>query len=410
MIFKLVTITYLYPEYLDSIYNNNASLHDKPYSEQYNFIINDTTEPVGIYTQNFLNTGIDASCIITNAKMLQKRWCVENNKPAHNEKSIVIEQLKKANPDIIWIDNVSYLSSDWINTIKKQVPSIKLIFGSHCAPYYERNLKDFNNLDFIITCTPGINNSFKQAGLNSYLVYHAFDKNTLTPFKNVYKEYKHDFVFTGSLFQGGGFHSKRTEFIETILEEDIPLEIFGTLDSRVKLLTKKNIYYLNKALKYKPFTKLYNNLPDKFRKFGEYPIKNYSKKLLMATKLPVYGMNMFELIYNSKIVLNIHGEVAGNFAGNVRLFETTGMGTCLLTDNKKNLNELFKVNEEVITYSSVDDCIDKVKWLLSNDDERKKIAFAGQERTLKEHTIQNRCLLIKDIINRELKTKLKRSI
>lgn len=90
------------------------------------------------------------------------------------------------------------------------------------------------------------------------------------------------------------------------------------------------------------------------------------------------------------IGFNIHIDCAGDYAANMRLFETTGVGTCLLTDKKSNLSELFKDGEEVITYSSVDDCLDKIKWLLDNPIECRRIARNGQQRTLKDHNFENR--------------------
>ena len=41
-----------------------------------------------------------------------------------------------------------------------------------------------------------------------------------------------------------------------------------------------------------------------------------------------------------------------------------------------------------LTYKSTDECIDKVKWLLSHPNELKQIAEAGQKRTLKDHTFE----------------------
>ena len=80
--------------------------------------------------------------------------------------------------------------------------------------------------------------------------------------------------------------------------------------------------------------------------------------------------------------MNIHIGVAGDYAGNMRIFEVTGVGSCLLTDNKKNMSDLFEPGKEVVVYDSPEDCIAKVKWLLENENERKKIAGSGQKKTL----------------------------
>jgi len=91
----------------------------------------------------------------------------------------------------------------------------------------------------------------------------------------------------------------------------------------------------------------------------------------------------------------------------MRMFEVTGVGSCLLTDNKKNMNDLFIPGVEVVTYDNPDDCIEKAKWLLNHEEERKKIAFAGHQRTLKFHTVENRCRTIIEIIENELSNSVK---
>ena len=75
----------------------------------------------------------------------------------------------------------------------------------------------------------------------------------------------------------------------------------------------------------------------------------------------------------------------------------------MVTDWKENITDLFEPDKEIVTYKSVDECIEKVKWLLDNSIEREKIARAGQERTLSAHTIENRASFLNEIIKKELK-------
>jgi len=90
------------------------------------------------------------------------------------------------------------------------------------------------------------------------------------------------------------------------------------------------------------------------------------------------------------------------------MFEVTGIGSCLLTDNKKNMEELFKTGSEVVVYDNVEDCIEKATWLLEHEEERKMISKAGQMRTLKYHTVEIRCRSIIEIINKELLFQVKK--
>mgnify|MGYP001162396018 CR=1 FL=1 len=44
----------------------------------------------------------------------------------------------------------------------------------------------------------------------------------------------------------------------------------------------------------------------------------------------------------------------------------------------------------------------KIEYLLENDEERLKIARAGQKRTMSEHTVANRCERVHQVIEEHL--------
>jgi spore maturation protein CgeB len=104
------------------------------------------------------------------------------------------------------------------------------------------------------------------------------------------------------------------------------------------------------------------------------------------------------------VTLNSHIDAAKNWASNMRLFEATGVGTCLLTDWKPNLCKYFDVDREVLTYKSIDEAREKYDWLMDHPREREMIAIAGQKRTLRDHNFQCRAHELDDIIRRGLKT------
>ena len=103
-----------------------------------------------------------------------------------------------------------------------------------------------------------------------------------------------------------------------------------------------------------------------------------------------WGIDMFRVLYESTLALNRHIEVAERFANNMRLYEATGVGTMLLTDEKENLDDLFVPGREIATYRGEDELVDRVNHYLEHDDERREVAMAGQARTLREHTYRHR--------------------
>jgi len=60
----------------------------------------------------------------------------------------------------------------------------------------------------------------------------------------------------------------------------------------------------------------------------------------------------------------------------------------------------------VVTYKTADECVEKISWLLDHPKEREDIARAGQARTLREHTFAQRALLLNEIIQKQMKTKV----
>ncbi|GLR85454.1 CgeB family protein [Bradyrhizobium iriomotense] len=104
----------------------------------------------------------------------------------------------------------------------------------------------------------------------------------------------------------------------------------------------------------------------------------------------VWGVEMYQALRASRITLNSHIDQAGREAGNMRLFEATGVGTFLLTDFKDNLHTLFDPDREVAVWRSVDECSALIERYLRDDQARTTIAAAGQARTLATHTFRHR--------------------
>jgi spore maturation protein CgeB len=397
---KLLSISTMYPGYLRSFYDQLTGSGKLSYDEHYKLLLDDTTEFVGSYTKTFNKLGVDAKCVIANDNLLQNKWLSENLSESGKDKNVILEQVKKFQPDVLWIDNLNFTDVDFLKTIREKVKSIKLIIAYHCSPFNQKNIRRLELVDFIITCTPGLKKEMENKGFRSYLVYHGFDTDLLKRVDGNNSLSQNNFVFSGSLSTGADYHGERIKLVESILKADIDISLFVNLEKKYKIRAKQILYLINEFLKKINAKKIKNHIP--FLRYGESEVKSYSKALMKKKHDPVFGTDMYKLFYNSRVVLNIHIGVAGNYAGNMRLFEVTGVGSCLLTDNKINLKDLFDVDKEIVVYNNVEDCIAKAKWLFENDAERKRIAMAGQRRTLGTHTVEKRCMQILEIINKEL--------
>jgi glycosyltransferase involved in cell wall biosynthesis len=120
---------------------------------------------------------------------------------------------------------------------------------------------------------------------------------------------------------------------------------------------------------------------------------------------PVWGKEMFSVLGNSKIVVNRHGTVAGRYAVNMRMYETTGAGAALITEQKSNLQDLFDIGTEVKAYNDIDEAVAMTISLLRNPSTLSALAHAGQQRTLRDHTYDRRAESLIEIFEKDLKEK-----
>jgi spore maturation protein CgeB len=70
----------------------------------------------------------------------------------------------------------------------------------------------------------------------------------------------------------------------------------------------------------------------------------------------------------------------------LRDFDAPMSGSCYLTQYNEDLRGLYDIGHEIETYQSIKNCVDRVRYLLEHDIEREKIAFAGRQRALRDHT------------------------
>lgn len=73
-----------------------------------------------------------------------------------------------------------------------------------------------------------------------------------------------------------------------------------------------------------------------------------------------------------------------------RVFDMGLSGTLVLCEHSPNLERYYEPGKECITFESLEDCAEKATWYLSHEAERARIARNYEERTLKEHTWQQR--------------------
>lgn len=353
----------------------------------------------------FRENGVIADNFIINADCLQKSWEYDYASiNTLNYNDIIISQIKNFKPDVLWF---SAVDSSLLRYIRLNCPEIRLIIGWVGSAIMKTS--QWKDLDIIFSCAQESVDYFNSNGLKAVQVHHSFNPKVLKFLK------KEDFlqknlVFIGQIVRAKEYHLEREKLLLglknfTNLKIYTPSYFFNYTDilkSLMKIILYKGVHGIKKTGLLSDDVIRYINILSRVNNFFECPRMPVNIELIKHFRKPVFGLEMFNILYNSDIVLNIHADSSPKYASNMRLFESTGVGACLLTDMKNNLNEIFDVSKEIVAYESLDDCIEKAVWLSRNPQKAKEIAEAGMKRCLKDHTYVNRMETILKVIRNNI--------
>lgn len=404
MNYRFLKVTTYYKNFLKYYYIKNPKLSGESYNRQYDSLMDEAFGWSNYYQKHLNELGNDAYEIVANAEPLQNAWAREHGTNSTGE-DLLLEQFRFYKPEVIFFQDSLSFNYSFIRSVKKKVPSIKKIIGWCCSPFTMQQFENYKLFDVVFACSPGFVKEFERIGVKAYRLNHAFEASLLPRIQNENNYPESDIIFIGSFVGNKDFHNERIKLIETLISKKVNLSLYTNLpkDNFIYVSGQKAGYLVSKLLKSIGLQKISLIIPlvNKTARLTEMPHKiKFSKGFKQSANLtPLYGIEMFKALSKSKIGFNSHGGVAGDYAANVRLFEVTGVGSCLLTDHKKNINDFFEPDKEVVTYKSSEECIEKVNWLLSHPNKLKEIAIAGQRRSLRDHTFEKRAEELHEIIS-----------
>ena len=337
----LIADTY-YPAFLKSHYGHSPGLASEPYEHQWRALMETFFGTADAYSHNLRALGHDAHEVVVNCAPLQAAWAREHDvDPAAGEEAILVAQVENFQPDVVYLQHVHSLGEDTLAALRGHG---RLLVGQLATepPPLER-LRAF---DLIVTALPAFVTRFAEAGVRTELLPLAFDERVRAKVAEREPQH-HDAVFVGSL---GRTQHRRSNGLLARAAREVPIEFWG---------------YGGHL--WPPWS------PVKRRYRGE-----------------AWGLDMYAVLAGSRIVINRHGAIAGPHAVNMRMYEATGMGALLLTDNGGTLSHVFESGTEAVAYATRRDLVDRVRHFLRHEDERAEIAAAGQARTLRDHTYSRR--------------------
>jgi len=154
---------------------------------------------------------------------------------------------------------------------------------------------------------------------------------------------------------------------------------------------------------------LYNNIPFKDKDIdisfvgGITPSRETffeSCQLPVQTTSGVSQGEMLKFYSQSKIGLNLStndNDPLKRTQIKQRIFEIPAAQTLLFTQYHEGIEEYFKIDKEIVIFKTVEECREKAKFLLKNDNLVERLALAGYNRFLLEHESRIR---LKHLLNK----------
>ncbi|HYO79196.1 MAG TPA: glycosyltransferase [Thermoanaerobaculia bacterium] len=224
-----------------------------------------------------------------------------------------------------------------------------------------------------------------------HILYHspAYSRDLSMPEKLAYVGAKRADFWPFAAFDAA-FDTSKTE--ETILagERDIDVIFIGfpyrgklPVFAKIKKALGKRVTMVGFSLKYNVYFQ------------AKYGFPGWVQSAIKP------GQEYIDLYQRAKIGFNAHNR--GDYTvGSYRLFELPANGVMQISDGGPYLNDFFEVGKEIERYSEVDELIDKIRYYLAHDDERREIALNGYRRAMTDHRMKKRMRQAGDLIERAL--------
>jgi hypothetical protein len=391
---RILVLNADYPRFLAWLYRRQPGLENAAYAAQMAARNNSLFGVADFYSRNFTALGHATAEIHVNNPWLQAAWAREHGMTVEaaapsaaigssalpgwlqravapfkpmlrplarkvglspkldaQAESILLAQIEDFKPDLILNQDTFHVDTGLMRRIKRIGDPI-LIGQIGIAP---TRGEDWAVYDLLISQLSATVNYFRQLGVRAEVNHLAFEPTVL-------------------------------DMLPAAPAKDIDLSFVGTVsaDHRQRIALLEAV-----AARYD--LKLFGNPPQALPA---------SSPLHHCFQGEVWGVDMYQALRRSKITLNSHIDMAGREAGNVRLFEATGVGAFLLTDFKDNLHTLFDPDREIAVWRSIEDCVAKIERYLADEASRAAIAKAGQERTMTTHTYGLRTRQIMEIVEK----------
>lgn len=305
---------------------------------------------------------------------------MEYGKRKMNER--LVDIVNKEKPDILFCNLfTNEIDSKTIKYITKKTDTITVNwfsddqwrfdnFSRYWAPFF----------DWVITTDP------LAVGKYHFIGYKNVIKSQYAANINLYKQkggdFKYDVTFIGSP------HTSRRKIINDLINNGINVECWGSGWKNGRISHESALSVISQSKINLNFTEVSTSTMN-FKTLIKMIAKVFMRRGINST----YHFFPLSIIFRNIINFSLPKsrlQIKG------RNFEILAAGGFLLTQDAEDLFNFYEYGKEIAVFKNFDELIKKIRYYLDHEDERIHIARAGYERTIKDHTWENR---FKEIFN-----------
>lgn len=371
--YKLMEVNSSYSLFLKDLYKDIDK--EKSYSELMRLYF-DSFYCESNYIENYFlsELNMETDFVIYNNEIAQKKW---DENPDKDLFSIFLRQIKAYAPDVLYVTDINMFNVQQLKIIKDSGKKNMKLVCYHFSFITKSVQKSLPFYDLCFTGSIKASKEIFKYNKNVKVVRHAFETTILDKIKIESSVNKPAFI--GSIFIGNSFHTNRIDSLCMLKEAKVSFDfygnIYGSFDSRRQKVL--SLFQPSSLMRRRKNTVEYLN-----------QMKNSSK----------FGLEYYQTIGSYAMNINSHAPIAGTGCGNQRMFEVTGIGSCLVTDYREENPLLFDVDNEIVVYRNNEELVEKLRYLIDNPKECERIAKNGQKKTLNNYTYKHKALQINDYI------------
>lgn len=266
--------------------------------------------------------------------------------------NMLINYLRVKKPDIVIIIAANHMYD--YKAVKDSYHG-KIIFfdmDGPAAEFYKKDTSWINQIDMMLSVSRQTERTLAGMGYNNVrYIPHGVDTNYYSPLEINDSE---------KLFYGS------------------KLAFLGRPD-------KRRFEYLKKISKF--------NLTVWGSRWSKKPyINNDAIKSCIRSDKNVAGLEVVKLYQSASVMTNILRDPLSvfNTVMSLQVFSIPSCGACLLTEWVEEIPESFEPGREILTFSGIDDFVEKSQRYSSDTKQARAIGEAGRKRCLAEHTHKKR--------------------